>query len=330
MKFFQANISPEKPLTGMNATPQLSPAAGPHTGCVTVFGGSGFLGRRIVKHLLDRGLTVRSACRHPERSGLRRASDGSFTVVKADILDQGQTAAAVSGASTVVNAVSLYSEHGDVTFERVHVAAASRLAEAAKNAGAERYIHMSGIGSDSRSKSRYIRARGQGEEAIDAAFPGATVVRSAVMTGSDDAFLTTITKLVRILPAYPLFGNGNTRLQPAFVEDVAEAVARLAQGAGASARLFELGGPRVYSYRDLILEVARLLDVGTRLVPVPFPAWYALATVCEYVPGAPLTRNQVELMQIDNVANAERPGFRELGIEPCSIEPIVQMIRDAP
>jgi NADH dehydrogenase len=292
-----------------------------------VFGGSGFLGRSIVKHLLDQGVAVRAASRHSTRASHDQVHGGSFSVVKADILDQQQIAAAVSGASTVINAVSLYTEHGNVTFERVHVEAASRLAAAARDAGAARYIQISGIGANPRSTSSYIRARGQGEEAVAAAFPNAIIVRPAVMTGSDDAFLTTIVRLLRILPAYPLFGSGDTRLQPAFVEDVAEAIARLAWGKGdPQACLFEFGGPRVYSYRELVEEISRLLDVRARLMPVPFWVWGALAIVAELVPGAPLTRNQVELMQIDNVA--ERRGFRELGIEPRDIDVVVQAIRE--
>ena len=149
------------------------------------------------------------------------------------------------------------------------------------------------------------------------------------VTGGDDAFLTTIVRLVRILPAYPLFGNGDTRLQPAFVEDVAEAIARLASGpTETSVHLFEFGGPRVYTYRNLVQEVSRLIGVRSRLVPIPFPAWHALAALAEFVPGAPLTRNQVELMQIDNVADADLPGLRDLGIEPREIDTVVQAIRE--
>lgn len=311
----------------MEDTARSSGEAHSRLGLTTVFGGFGFLGRRIVKHLLDHGAAVRAASRRPARVTPEQVHGGSLSAVKADILDQEQVAAAVSGASTVINAVSLYTEHGDVTFERVHVEAASRLAAAARDAGAVRYIQISGIGSNPRSASSYIRARGEGEEAVAAAFPNAIIVRPAVMTGSDDAFLTTIVRLLRILPAYPLFGRGDTRLQPAFVEDVAEAIARLASGAGdPQACLFEFGGPRVYSYRKLVEEISRLLGVHARLMPVPFRVWHALAIVAELVPSAPLTRNQVELMQIDNVA--ERRGFRELGIEPQDIDVVVQAIQE--
>ncbi|WP_253356553.1 NAD(P)H-binding protein [Nitrobacter winogradskyi] len=149
-------------------------------GLTTVFGGSGFLGRRIVKHLLDHSVAVRAASRHSTLAKHPQVYGGSLSAVKADILDQEQVAAAVSGASTVINAVSLYTEHGDVTFERVHVEAASRLAAAAREAGAVRYIQISGIGSNPRAASAYIRARGQGEEAVGAAFPNSIIVRPAV------------------------------------------------------------------------------------------------------------------------------------------------------
>lgn len=311
----------------MDDAPKAPATARPEQKPVVVFGGSGFLGRRIVRHLLDRGSAVRAASRHPDRAEHDRDDGESFSAVKADILNREQLAEAVSGGSVVINAVSLYSEHGDATFERVHVEAAAELAAAARDAGADRYIQISGIGSDPHSGSGYIRARGRGEEAVAVAFPGAIIVRPAVMTGSDDAFLTTIVRLVRLLPGYPLFGRGDTRLQPAFVEDVAEAIARLASVADEPpARLFELGGPRVHTYRNLVREVGRLLGVRTRSVPVPFPAWRALAAVAEHVPGAPLTRNQVELMEIDNVADAQRPGFRELGIEPHDIDVVVRAL----
>ncbi|TCU30967.1 NADH dehydrogenase [Rhizobium azibense] len=313
----------------MDDIPNPSLTIRPGEKLAVVFGGSGFLGRRIVKRLLHRGIAVRAASRHPDRARGEQDHGEFFTAIKADILDQDQVAEAVSGASAIVNAVSLYSEHGDLTFERVHVEAASGLATAARDASVESYIQISGIGSDPSSRSRYIRVRGGGEEAVTAAFPDAIIVRPAVMTGTDDAFLTMIVRLVRVLPVYPLFGSGDTRLQPAFVEDVAEAVARLASGtAEYRGRIFEFGGPRVYTYRDLVREVSRLLGIHTRLVSVPFPAWRALATFAEVVPGAPLTRNQIELMERDNVADTEQPGFHELGMEPRDIDEVVRAIRE--
>lgn len=294
----------------------------------TVFGGSGFLGRRVVLRLLERHCTVRAASRHPERVSRHFSSSTRVPeAVEADVLDTTQLSPVVAGAHTVVNAVSLYLEHGELTFERVHVEAAGDLAEASRQAGVERFIQISGIGSDPLSDSKYIRARGRGEEAVKRAFPGAIIVRPAVMAGPDDALLTSIVRLVRILPVYPLFGDGVTKLQPAHVEDVAEAVARLASAQnGSAASVFECAGPRVYSYRELVGRIAGLLQVRTRLMPMPFAVWSVLAAAAELVPGAPLTRNQIELMRRDNVAAAGLPGFEALGIEPRGVEEVIRMI----
>jgi NADH dehydrogenase len=183
---------------------------------VTVFGGTGFLGRRIVRHLRSGGIPVRIATRHPDRGHrLFGPDDPQLQSVEANIHDERSVADGLAGAYGVVNAVSLYDEHGQETFHSVHVEAAQRVAAQAHLAGVERLIHVSGIGADAASPSRYIRKRGEGELAVRAAFADALYVRPAVMFGPDDAFLTTILKLLRKLPTYPMFGRGRTRLQPA-------------------------------------------------------------------------------------------------------------------
>jgi uncharacterized protein YbjT (DUF2867 family) len=290
---------------------------------VTVFGGTGFLGRRIVRHLGRHGFAVRAASRHPDRGReLFEADDPQPESVAADIHDERSVAAAVAGAFGVVNAVSLYVEHGRETFRSVHVEAAERMAAAAGSAGVERLAHVSGIGSDAASPSRYIASRGEGELAVRAAFPEATLVRPAVMFGPHDAFVTPIRSLLARLPAYPMFGRGLTRLQPAYVEDVAEAVARTLQDPGASAATYECAGPRVYTYEDLLRTIAREAGLKPKLVPVPFAAWHALGWFAELLPSPPVTRNQVELMEIDNVASPGMPGFADLGISPRALEDV--------
>ncbi|MDK1374142.1 MULTISPECIES: complex I NDUFA9 subunit family protein [unclassified Sinorhizobium] len=295
---------------------------------VTVFGGTGFLGRRIVCRLLEKAVDVRAVSRHPHKNKCDNASGkGRIQQIEADILNASSIAAVVGGSRVVVNAVSLYVEHGEQTFERVHVQAAADLATASRDAGVESFIQISGIGSDAKSRSNYIRARGRGEEAVKATFQGAVIVRPAVMTGPDDAFITTISRLVRLLPIYPLFGNGGTRLQPVYVEDVAEAVSRLALGQNSTdASIFECAGPRIYSYRELVGQIATQLKLPIRFVPVPFPLWSMLATATECLPGVFLTRNQVDLMRCDNVAANDLPGLQELGMQARSIEDVVYMI----
>jgi uncharacterized protein YbjT (DUF2867 family) len=281
---------------------------------VTVFGGTGFVGRRVVRQLSDAAATVRIASRRAAPTG-----EGVEQIV-ADVHDERSIAAAVAGADGVVNAISLYAEHGGDTFHSVHVEAAARIAGAARRAGIKRFVHVSGIGADAASASPYIRSRGEGEAAVQAAFPGAVVIRPAVMFASDDSFLTTILGLLRTLPAYPLFGDGRTRLQPVYADDVAAAIAQILRQTQKPYPIYELAGPRVYSYGELLRTIARSAGLRPVLVRIPFAFWGAAAGLAEILPRPPLTRNQVELMQIDTTASDNRPGFGQLGISPRSLE----------
>jgi uncharacterized protein YbjT (DUF2867 family) len=293
---------------------------------VTVFGGAGFLGRRVVQRLRERGFSVRIASRHPDRRRVPGIDGPQLESIQADIHDERSVADAVAGAYGVVNAVSLYVERGNDTFHSVHVESAKRVAAQALSAGIERLVHVSGIGAAAASQSLYIRKRGEGELAVRAAFSKSILIRPGVMFGLDDAFLTTVLELLRRLPAYPMFGSGVTRLQPVYVEDVGEAVAVALQQPDAEAKTFECGGPRVYTYADFLRSVAREAGLKPILMPFPFVAWHALAWMSELLPKPAITRNQVELMQIDTIASPERPGLAELGISPHTVEEILQQI----
>jgi len=283
--------------------------------CVSVFGGTGFVGRRVVRHLSDSIATVRVASRHPARPEASNVKQ-----IVADVHDESSVEAAVVGADGVVNAISLYVEHGADTFHSVHVEAAARIARVARRAGTKRFVHLSGIGADATSPSSYIRNRGEGEAAVQAAFPGAVIIRPAVMFALDDAFVTTILRLLRTLPAYPLFGDGRTRLQPVYVDDVAAAIVQVLRQTQSPYPIYELAGPRVYSYEELLRTIARIAGLRPVLVRIPFAFWDAVAGLAEILPHPPLTRNQVELMQIDTTASDGRPGFNLLGISPRSLE----------
>lgn len=294
---------------------------------VTVFGGTGFLGRRVVRHLRKHGFSVRIASRHPDQAQkLFGLDDPQLQSIKANIHDERSVADALAGAYGVVNAVSLYVEHGQQNFHSVHVESAQRVAAQARRAGVERLAHVSGIGSDPTSPSLYIRKRGEGELAVLVAFSDATLIRPAVMFGPDDAFLTTILRLLGRLPIYPMFGRGLTRLQPAYVEDVAEAIASALQSTETPAITFECGGPHIYSYEELLRAVAHEAGLKPMLIPIPFSAWHTLAWFAEMLPRPPVTRNQVELMQVDNVSSPGVPGFGQLGISPHSVMEILQEI----
>ena len=297
---------------------------------VTVFGGTGFLGRRIVRHLHDADFAVRIAARHPERGRLLFSGDvPDIETVCADANDEASVATAVSGAWAVVNAVSLYVEHGTCTFQSVHVKAAKRVALSAREAGVETLVHVSGIGADAGSASPYIRSRGEGEAAVRDAFPSARVIRPAVMFGSGDALLTPLLTMLRRMPVFPMFGRGETRVQPAYVEDVAEAIVRVLR-APAAYRLHELAGPRVYTYQELLRTIAASTDTTPYLVPFPFALWHVIGYFSEALPSPPITRNQVELMEQDNVADPDAPGFDVLQISPQPIENILPQMLETP
>ena len=290
-----------------------------------VFGGTGFLGRRLVRRLVADGASVRVAVRAPQRAQqiLGDLDPQRVTVVRADVGDRGSVAAALAGADAVVNAVSAYVEKHGVTFQSVHVHGARVLAEEAGHAGVARLVLVSGIGADVQSSSPYIRARGGGELVVREAFPRATVVRPGAMFGPGDALFAGLADLVRLLPAVPLIGGGHTRLQPVYVEDVADAIARILATPDTADQTYELAGPHTYTLRELLGLALRLMHKRRPLVPLPFAVAELQARLFELLPNPPLTTSQVDLLRADNLASGALPGFRELGLTPKSVEEIV-------
>lgn len=277
----------------------------------TVFGGTGFLGSRVVRHLLAAGHRVRVAARRPDSKPVLLQSDRA-EAVRADLFEPETLSVALNGVDGVVNATSLYVERGDLNYHAVHVEAAARLASLANWAGVRRFVQLSGIGANPDAENSYICARGQGETAVQAASPAATIIRPAVMFGDGDALLGTIRAVARS-PIYPLFGAGDMRLQPAWAKDVARAIGKLLES-DTDARCYELAGADTLTYRELVETVARASGQRTCPVPVPFAIWTPLATIAEQLPTAPLSRAQVALMQIDNVASGALPGLADLDI----------------
>lgn len=292
---------------------------------VSVFGGTGFLGRRIVRRLADEGATVRAAIRHPDRAPSIPSVTGlgRIAFIRADVRDRALVAAAVAGANAVVNAVSAYVEKGGVTFEAVHERGAAIVAREAAAADVARLVLVSGIGADPGSRSPYISARGRGEEAVRQIFPGVTVVRPAAMFGPGDALFGTLAELARRFPILPLIGGGRTRLQPVYVRDVAEAIARILADSAAAGRTYELAGPIAYTLRELVEMTLRLVERRPPLLPVPFGLAKVQARLFEFLPNPPLTAGQVDLLKVDNLASGLLPGFRDLGVEPRSVAEIV-------
>jgi uncharacterized protein YbjT (DUF2867 family) len=292
---------------------------------VVVFGGTGFLGRRLVQRLAAEGATVRVAVRNADlaRSALGAAGLNQVTVFRADVRDQTSVAAAMAGADAVVNAVSAYVEKGDVTFEAVHVQGAEMVAREAGRLGVARLVLISGLGANPQSPSPYIRSRGRGELVVQQAFPDATIIRPSAMFGPGDALFGTLADLARLLPVLPLIGGGRTRLQPVYVEDVAEAVARILADSGTIGRTYELAGPWVYTLRELVSFTLRVIGKRRLLMPVPFAVAEIQARLFEFLPNPPLTTGQVDLLKADSVASGTVPGLRELAILPKAVEEVV-------
>ena len=285
---------------------------------ITVFGGSGFLGQETTRALLARSHRVRLVARRPQQPGFGRDQEKRLQRRAADIRDPAAVRDAVAGSRVVINAVSLYAQRGDLTFEAVHVRGAAGLAAAAREAGASRFVQVSGIGATLNSPSPYIRARARGEAAVLDAFPGAVIVRPSSLFGAGDALIRSLAMLTRA-PLIPLFGRGLTRLQPVWVEDVAGALARLADPAAPAAGLYELGGAETLRYRALVAAVCRHLGRRRLPVAVPFVCWHLLAMGLSRLPSPRLTRDQLWLMARDNVASPEVGGFAALGMRPRGV-----------
>jgi uncharacterized protein YbjT (DUF2867 family) len=291
---------------------------------VVVFGGAGFLGRRLVHRLTAEGMTVRVAVRHPDKARIElRAGFDRVTVVPADVRDQASVAAAIKETDAVVNTVSTYVEKGEATFEAVHVQGAETVAREAVAAGVARLVLVSGIGADAGSGFPYIRARGRGEKVVQETLPEATIVRPGAMFGPGDALFGTLADLVRLLPILPLIGGGRTRLQPVFVEDVAEAIAKILVDTGTVGRTYELAGPGVYTLLELVRMTLHIMGKHRLLIPVPFATAEIQARLFELLPTPPLTTGQVDLLKADNVASGTLPGLHELKIQPKTVEEVI-------
>lgn len=301
-------------------------------GLVTVFGGTGFVGRQVVRALAKRGLRVRVAARNPGRGyRLRMLGDvGQIEVVQANLRDPASVARALDGAEGCVNLVGVLQEIGRQRFDALQAQGARTVAEACAAAGVSRLVQVSAIGADANSDSKYARSKAEGEAAVRAAFPGATIVRPSIIFGPEDHFFNQFAQLASLSPALPLFGGGHTRFQPAYVADVAEAIARIIEDPATQGQTYELGGPGVFSFKALMEFVLRETGRRRALVPIPWPlagligvAGDLAAAVYGVIPlvAAPITSDQVTLLKRDNLAAGQ--GFEALGIVPKSIEAIV-------
>ena len=295
---------------------------------VTVYGGSGFLGRHLVRALAKRHYRIRVAVRRPDLAGhlqpLGRV--GQIHAVQANLRYPPSIAAAARGADMVVNLVGILYERGRQRFDTVHASGAEQVALAAAAHGA-RLVQVSAIGADENSPSSYARSKAAGEKAVLAAMPGAVIVRPSIMFGPEDNFFNKFASLARLAPVLPLPGGGLTRFQPAFVGDVAEAIARAVEGQARAGAVYEFGGPEVRTFKQLMEYVLATIERRRLLLPVPFGLMKAQAQFLQYLPKPPLTPDQVEMLRRDSVVSdaAKRDGrtLQALGIEPTAMAAIV-------
>ena len=299
-------------------------------GLVTVFGGTGFVGRQVVRSLAKQGWRIRVAARNVGRGyRLRMLGDvGQIEVVQANIRDAASVGRALDGAEACVNLVGVLYESGRQGFATLHAEAAGAIAQAAAARGITRFVQMSAIGADAASPAKYARTKAAGEVAVRAVLPSAVILRPSIVFGAEDAFFNRFAGLTTFSPALPLIGGGHTRVQPVFVGDVAAAVAKVLGDPAAAGRTYELGGPTVYSFRDLLAFILRETGRMRLLVPVPWFAAKMLGAVGDLQAAVPiippqLTSDQVESLRIDNVVADGAAGLADLGIEPRAVEAIV-------
>jgi len=297
---------------------------------VTVFGGAGFVGRTIVRELARRGARVTVGCRDVERAKFLKpmGAVGQITPVKADVTNAGQVAKAVEGAEIVISLVGILYQYGGNTFDAVQASGPGLIAAAATVAGAKQMVHVSAIGADADSKSSYASSKAIGEAAVREAFPNATILRPSIIFGPDDGFFNKFAGLAGLAPALPLIGGGHTRFQPVCVQDVAAAALAALERSDAAGKTYELGGPTVYSFRQLMELMMAHTKRPRPLIPVPFWAARIKAGFLELLPKPLLTRDQVELLKSDNVVAEDTPGLADLGIEPTPCEIVLPTYLD--
>ncbi|TNE38547.1 MAG: complex I NDUFA9 subunit family protein [Alphaproteobacteria bacterium] len=293
---------------------------------ITIFGGTGFIGRHLVGRLAAKGYQIRLAARDPESATalMTQGNVGQIVGMKTNVRNQASVERAIAGAHIVINLVGVLFERGAQNFGQLHVDAAERIARAAKAAGAAQLIHMSALGASREHAAGYARSKAVGEELARAEFPGATVLRPSVVFGNDDEFFNRFARILSIAPAFPIVDGGKNKMQPVWVEDLANAIVRIIENADYQGKTYEFAGPDVLSFREIIEKVLAFTGRKCLLLPAPSGAMSIAAAFMSLAPGRPLlTPDQIKLLKTDNVATGSEPGLTDLGIAPSRIDAIV-------
>jgi uncharacterized protein YbjT (DUF2867 family) len=295
-----------------------------------VLGGSGFIGRYVVQRLAARGDVIAVGCRRAEgaRFLMPQGNVGQIAALNLEIGDEEVLPAFLAGNEALVNCVGILRESGPQRFDRVHHTGPARLARLAREAGIERFVHISAIGADSRSTSAYARTKAAGEAAVRDAFPTVTILRPSVVFGPEDQFFNRFAAMAMISPVLPLIGGGETRFQPVYVGEVADAVVKCLDDPATAGRTYELGGPKIYSFRELIELLLAEIRRKRLLLDLPFGLAAFQARLMAILPNPPLTPDQVELLKRDNVVSSGAMTLAALGLTPTAVEGILPTYLD--
>jgi NADH dehydrogenase len=292
---------------------------------ITVIGGTGFLGRYIVKSLAGAGYTIRVISRHPESAlHLKTAGDvGQVVLMGGNLSNPDSLFGKLDGSYAVINLVGVLYEGGRQRFGTLHTQGAEKLAQMAKSCGAERFIQISALGADKNTSSSYARTKLAGEKAVQTAFPDATILRPSIVFGPEDNFYNQFARMAAFAPALPLIGGGHTCFQPVYVMDIARAILACLAKAETKGQTYELAGPQTYSFKQILQYILSITGKKRCLLKLPFGIASVIGTFGELLPVPPLTRDQVRLLKYNNVASADMPGFAQLGITPTAVEMVV-------
>ena len=292
---------------------------------VTVFGGSGFLGRHIVRALVKRGWRVRVAVRRPNEALFLKTAGavGQVAIMQANIRDEASVRKAVKGVDAVVNLVGILYESGKQKFSAVQAEGARTVAQAAAAEGVQKFVQLSAIGASSESEAAYAQSKAAGEAAVLEAIPQAVILRPSIVIGPEDDFFNRFAKMATLAPALPLVGGGETLYQPVAVQDVAQATCETLEDPNCGGKIYELGGPDIFSFKNLMEIMLSHTGQKRILAPLPFFAAQLISRFTQFLPSPPLTPDQVIMLRSDNIADENLPGLGDLGIAPTPIESVL-------
>tara|TARA_Y100000591_G_scaffold333351_1_gene376169 strand:- start:22743 stop:23699 length:957 start_codon:yes stop_codon:yes gene_type:complete len=302
---------------------------------VTIFGGSGFIGRHIVRGLATRGALIRIAVRNPSRAKfLQPLGDvGQITFVKSNIIDKDSVNQLIEESDHVINLVGTFSNKGNENFDSIHIQSPKNISSACKKFGVKNLIHVTSIGVDQKSPSQYFKSKAYGEEEVKKYFPDAIIHRPSLIFGPQDKFFNLFASIAQYSPFMPIFGEtffsyGRTLYQPVYVQDVANGIINSLEKNRSKGKVFEIGGPTVYSFQEIMEIVLKYSGKKRFLIPFPFAYAKILATLTEFLPINLITRDQVKQLTIDNIVGSKSLTLQDLGITPTPLESIVPSYLD--